>query len=72
MIEAIVLGSAAGGGFPQWNSNAPACRRARRGDAAAARSQASIAVSGNRRDWFRDWFIVTMLQNLVDKKVLRQ
>jgi pyrroloquinoline quinone biosynthesis protein B len=68
MIEAIVLGSAAGAGFPQWNSNAPACRRARRGDAAAARSQASIAVSGNRRDWF----IVTMLQNLVDKKVLRQ
>ena len=67
MVEAIVLGSAAGGGFPQWNSNAPACRRARRGDA-AARSQASIAVSGNRRDWF----IVTMLQNLVDKKVLRQ
>jgi pyrroloquinoline quinone biosynthesis protein B len=68
MIEAIVLGSAAGGGFPQWNSNAPACRWARRGDATAARSQASIALSGNRRDWF----IVTMLQNLVDKNVLRQ
>jgi pyrroloquinoline quinone biosynthesis protein B len=53
MLDAVVLGSAAGGGFPQWNSNAPACRRARRGDVAAApRSQASLAVSANRRDWF--------------------
>jgi pyrroloquinoline quinone biosynthesis protein B len=53
MIEAVVLGSAAGGGFPQWNSNAPACRRARAGDRAAApRTQASLAVSANGRDWF--------------------
>jgi pyrroloquinoline quinone biosynthesis protein B len=53
MLHAVVLGSAAGGGFPQWNSNAPACRRARQGDAAASpRSQASIAVSANERDWF--------------------
>src|SRR5437667_12332810 len=53
MLEAVVLGSAAGGGFPQWNSNAPACRRAREGDAGALpRSQTSLAVSGNGRDWF--------------------
>ena len=53
MLEAVVLGSAAGGGFPQWNSNAPACRRARNGDnVAAPRSQASLAVSANGRDWF--------------------
>jgi pyrroloquinoline quinone biosynthesis protein B len=53
MLDAVVLGSAAGGGFPQWNSNAPACRRARRRDGAAVpRSQASIAVSANQRDWF--------------------
>jgi pyrroloquinoline quinone biosynthesis protein B len=53
MVHAVVLGSAAGGGFPQWNSNAPACRRARGGDAAARpRSQASLAVSENGRDWF--------------------
>jgi pyrroloquinoline quinone biosynthesis protein B len=53
MLDAVVLGSAAGGGFPQWNSNAPACRRARSGDpSATARTQASIAVSGNRHDWF--------------------
>jgi pyrroloquinoline quinone biosynthesis protein B len=52
MVLAVVLGSAAGGGFPQWNSNAPACRRARRGDPAArVRSQASLAVSSNNQDW---------------------
>jgi pyrroloquinoline quinone biosynthesis protein B len=53
MLHAVVLGSAAGGGFPQWNSNALACRRARQGDAAASpRSQASLGVSTNERDWF--------------------
>lgn len=52
-MRVIVLGAAAGGGFPQWNSNAPACNRARAGDTAApARSQASIAISGNGTDWF--------------------
>jgi len=53
MVLAVVLGSAAGGGFPQWNSNAPGCRRARQGDGAAqARTQASLAVSANNKDWF--------------------
>jgi pyrroloquinoline quinone biosynthesis protein B len=53
MLEAVVLGSAAGGGFPQWNSNAPACRRARAKDQTAApRTQASLAVSANANDWF--------------------
>ena len=52
MLHAVVLGSAAGGGFPQWNSNALACQRARRGDDAARhRTQASLAVSANERDW---------------------
>ena len=44
MAHAVVLGSAAGGGFPQWNSNAPACRRARRGDA-SSRVLAVIAAN---------------------------
>ena len=53
MLDAVVLGSAAGGGFPQWNSNAPPCRRARGGDPKVrARTQASLAVSSNGRDWF--------------------
>jgi pyrroloquinoline quinone biosynthesis protein B len=52
-MKALVLGAAAGGGFPQWNSNAPACNRARRGDPAApARTQASLAVSADGAHWF--------------------
>jgi pyrroloquinoline quinone biosynthesis protein B len=52
-MRAVVLGAAAGGGFPQWNSNAEACRRARAGDAGAApRTQASLAVSGDGQRWF--------------------
>ena len=51
-MRAIVLGSAAGGAYPQWNSNAAACRRARSGDPAAQpRSQASLAVSADDRNW---------------------
>ena len=53
MLDVVVLGSAAGGGFPQWNSNTPACRRARSRDPdALPRSQTSIAVSANGDDWF--------------------
>ena len=52
-MKAVVLGAAAGGGFPQWNSNAEACRRARAGDAkVVARTQASLAVSGDGERWF--------------------
>jgi len=52
-MQLRVLGAAAGGGFPQWNSNAPACRRARSGDPQAQpRTQASIAVSVDGDHWF--------------------
>ena len=52
-MKAVVLGAAAGGGFPQWNSNAEACRRARAGDSnAMPRTQASLAVSGDGERWF--------------------
>jgi pyrroloquinoline quinone biosynthesis protein B len=52
-LKARVLGAAAGGGFPQWNSNAAACRRARSGDPLALpRTQASIAVSADGDQWF--------------------
>ncbi|QHS11611.1 pyrroloquinoline quinone biosynthesis protein PqqB [Sinimarinibacterium sp. NLF-5-8] len=53
MMRAVVLGAAAGGGFPQWNSHAPGCVRARRGDPQAlARTQASVAVSADGVHWF--------------------
>ena len=47
-----VLGAAAGGGFPQWNCNCPNCDGLRKGTMrASARTQSSIAVSGNGVDW---------------------
>ena len=47
-----VLGSAAGGGFPQWNCNCPNCDGLRRGTVRAqARTQSSIALSANGIDW---------------------
>lgn len=48
-----VLGSAAGGGFPQWNCACPNCAGVRAGTLTArTRTQASIAVSVDRRRWF--------------------
>lgn len=47
-----VLGSAAGGGFPQWNCNCTNCAGVRSGRIAAqARTQSSIALTGNGVDW---------------------
>ena len=48
-----VLGSAAGGGYPQWNCGCPTCRAVRDGTRPArARTQSSIAVSPDRERWF--------------------
>jgi pyrroloquinoline quinone biosynthesis protein B len=47
-MQIIILGSAAGGGFPQWNCACANCVRARAGDPAAQpRSQVGVAVSGD-------------------------
>jgi pyrroloquinoline quinone biosynthesis protein B len=51
-LKILVLGAAAGGGFPQWNSNDPDARRARAGDRAAQpMTQSSIAVSRDGERW---------------------
>jgi pyrroloquinoline quinone biosynthesis protein B len=48
-----VLGSAAGGGFPQWNCACSPCRAVRDGSRPARpRTQSSIAVSPDDRRWF--------------------
>lgn len=48
-----VLGSAAGGGFPQWNCDCPACHAVRDGARPCrSRTQSSIAVSPNYREWW--------------------
>jgi pyrroloquinoline quinone biosynthesis protein B len=47
-----VLGSGAGGGFPQWNCNCENCAGFRAGKLRArARTQSSIAVSGDGENW---------------------
>lgn len=47
-----VLGSAAGGGFPQWNCNCANCASARAGEPGfTPRTQSSLAVSANGSDW---------------------
>ena len=47
-----VLGSAAGGGFPQWNCNGYHSSRVRAGEAGyKARLQSSLAVSADGADW---------------------
>ncbi len=51
-LTAIVLGSAAGGGYPQWNCLCPVCRLAWQGDRRVKpRGQASLAVSADGAHW---------------------
>jgi pyrroloquinoline quinone biosynthesis protein B len=48
-----LLGTAAGGGFPQWNCACRNCRGLRAGTlSATARTQSCVAVSGDGRRWF--------------------
>src|SRR5436309_1884182 len=50
MLHLLVLGSAAGGGFPQWNSNDSAAHRVRAGEV-PSRTQSSVAASTDDRRW---------------------
>jgi pyrroloquinoline quinone biosynthesis protein B len=55
-VRIRVLGSAAGGGFPQWNCGCGNCTEARRATGRARpRTQESLAVSG---DDGRSWFLI--------------
>lgn len=47
-----VMGSGAGGGFPQWNCNCNNCKGVREGTVKASpRTQSSIAISSDGVDW---------------------
>src|SRR5438132_687397 len=51
-LTAIVLGAAAGGGFPQWNCRCSVCRLAWAADPRVRpRTQASLAVSARGEHW---------------------
>jgi pyrroloquinoline quinone biosynthesis protein B len=50
-VKIHVLGSAAGGGFPQWNCNCRNCAAVRAGTfSGSARTQSSIAVTGSNNE----------------------
>jgi len=67
-----VLGSAAGGGYPQWNCNHPNSRRVRAGDPAAPqRTQSSIAVSCDERHWLLCNASPDLRQQINDNPVLQ-
>jgi len=51
-MQIRVLGSGAGGGFPQWNCSCPNCKAVRAGTIkASTRNQSSIAVSSDGEHW---------------------
>ena len=49
-MRALLLGTAAGGGLPQWNCACVMCARARRDG--TGRSQDCLAVTGSGQRWF--------------------
>src|ERR1051325_8651527 len=52
-MRAKILGSAAGGGFPQWNCACPNCCALRAGMfRGKARSQTQVAISADEKNWF--------------------
>ena len=51
-MQVRVLGSAAGGGLPQWNCSCPNCSRARKGDSSVKpRTQAQVAWTAIPGQW---------------------
>jgi pyrroloquinoline quinone biosynthesis protein B len=51
-VRVRVLGSGAGGGFPQWNCHCETCEAARAGVRAKPRTQSSLAIHGGEGPWF--------------------
>jgi pyrroloquinoline quinone biosynthesis protein B len=52
-VRVKILGSAAGGGFPQWNCACSNCRRLRQGTLrGSARTQVQVAVSADDSSWY--------------------
>ena len=67
-----VLGSAAGGGFPQWNSNVGLNRALHEGTTrASARTQSSIAVSVDGQRWLLVNASPDVRQQILDFPALR-
>jgi pyrroloquinoline quinone biosynthesis protein B len=50
-VRVRIIGSAAGGGFPQWNCNCPVCAAGRDGRA-TPRTQSSIVIRSGEEPWY--------------------
>lgn len=62
-MQLLVLGSSAGGGFPQWNGHCSQCSAVRAGSPThRARTQSSIAVGGPD-----DWLLVNASPDLLTR-----
>lgn len=67
-----LLGTAAGGGIPQWNCRCPVCEAARAGDGRVRpRTQSGAAISGDGRRWFLLNASPDLRQQLADAPALR-
>jgi pyrroloquinoline quinone biosynthesis protein B len=62
LIRIHILGSAAGGGLPQWNCTCANCIAARSGKI-APQTQSSIAISGDAES-FQRWFLINASPDL--------
>jgi pyrroloquinoline quinone biosynthesis protein B len=51
-VRVRILGSAAGGGLPQWNCRCPTCEAARAGVRARPQTQSSLAIRGADGPWW--------------------
>jgi pyrroloquinoline quinone biosynthesis protein B len=51
-VRVRILGSAAGGGVPQWNCHCETCEAARAGVRGRPRTQSSLAIRGDEGPWF--------------------
>lgn len=69
MLRVLILGSAAGGGVPQWNCRCPVCQAARTGEV-AARTQSSVAVSTDGDTWFLLNASPDLRQQVTEQRVL--
>jgi pyrroloquinoline quinone biosynthesis protein B len=70
-VRFLVLGSAAGGGFPQWNCLCPHCRLAwERDPRTERRSQASLAVSRDGEKWVLLGATPDLRQQILDAPAL--
>ena len=71
-MELVILGSAAGGGYPQWNCRCPVCELAwSRDPRVSPRTQSGVAVSGDGHNWYLLNASPDLSQQILRTRVLR-